>query len=297
MLLLCECVCRMSVYEYPEAELERALCKLKSAAKNMKHEDRKQHNTFEQLRLAVRLGAPTPDIQQMFKGYNKKGLSRSYYDDKTYEERDPIALYAIDNANQYGNLRVLELLIKRGLCVVPSEDGQGANFNSLVYAATVGQDDDYALATVKLLLLALQRDTYAIYGLNSSWRNVTPLMAAARRGSVKLVQLFLEAGACASQEDSALKRRNALYHAHYHGHDACARLIEAAMEREHLAEPAAALERAKEGLECAKAKLAFSIAETKKIAISAADNNPLEVFNKELKRKREAEEAKKLEDA
>lgn len=268
-------------YDHPNAELELEFSKLKSASKKMKHERRRMHNTFEQLICAVSLGASTAVLEELLEGYKAleellegsykgHGLSGaySYHDEKMDEvvERDPLALYAIENANQYGNLRVLEVLIKHGLCVVPGE------FNSLVYAARVWRDEDYAVATVKLLL---QRDPYAVH---SSWSAVTPLMEAARRGSVKLVQLFLDAGACTSQH---VQRKNALYHAHYHGHAECARLIEAAVEREHCAGPAAALERAKAGLEGAKAKVALSIAATKEFAHSAAAKNP------PLKRKRE----------
>jgi hypothetical protein len=100
------------------------------------------------------------------------------------------------------------------------------------------------------------------------------------------VRYFLDAGAAASGENS--KRRSALFYAHYRGHDACARLIEAAVQRVHLEPCESAVEKANAALEQAKLNVAASIAATKEAAQSAVAQNPGLVERRKRKREEEA---------
>jgi ankyrin repeat protein len=235
----------MEEFEHPNADVQREYAKLKAACKKIRNPEKAHRNRVEQLRCAVVLGASDATLEALIEDTDWPALQYQGDDD---EEESGGGITGLDEALDHGNTRMLKLLLKHGMQVISDDE------NYLVYVASHGPSEDNAVAAAELLL---QHDRYAV---NTYAKGFTPLMAAARRGKEKLVRLFLGAGAAALGEN--VYRRSALFYAHLGGHEACARLIEAAMERVLLAPR-------EEALENAKAALAASIAAVK---ASAAEN-------------------------
>lgn len=240
-------------YDYPDAEMQRELSKLRSSYKKISNTIAQDENRFKQLCYATMLGASTAVLVPLLQGVESYKLIT---ESNMVDDLHPPALDAVEHALG-GNFRILQLFIDHGLYV--DHCSWEGKFNALMHAVRIKADEDNAVEVARMLL---QSDRDAV---KSSVRGVSPLMAAAKRGSSKLVRLFLDSGACALKKTPCGK--NALYYAHYQGHDECARLIEEAMQLQMLAAPVAALARAEAVVEGTKAECASLVESTKEAAL------------------------------